>query len=322
MLRDFWRDFSTALDGTKDLRTTQVLDSLNDLLGPHIFPAKEDGSNPRACPSCENGQLSLKLGKFGAFIGCSNYPECKFTRTLSDRGEQAKGAEGDRPGVKVLGEDPKTGLEITLRDGRFGAYVQEGEGEKPKRSSLPKGLKAGRGDARKSHRSAVAAARSGETSGDRRADPRRHRALRLLCPAQEDLRQSRQGRRRAGDRRQSRHRSYRDQGSRRRLSAARAAKSARIGEHPEGGADFAQGRTVRALSRLGQGQRHSAARHGHDRPDAREGCRTAQGQGLRRPGRRARSRRPSRWRQDRRARGAVRALCLVGEGQRHPCRKT
>ena len=141
VLRDFWRDFSTALDGTKDLRTTQVLDSLNDLLGPHIFPAKEDGSNPRACPSCENGQLSLKLGKFGAFIGCSNYPECKFTRTLSDRGEQAKGAEGDRPGVKVLGEDPKTGLEISLRDGRFGAYVQEGEGEKPKRSSLPKGLK-------------------------------------------------------------------------------------------------------------------------------------------------------------------------------------
>ena len=101
------RDFSTALDGTKDLRTTQVLDSLNDLLGPHIFPAKEDGSNPRACPSCENGQLSLKLGKFGAFIGCSNYPECKYTRTLSDRGEQAKGAEGERPGVKVLGEDPK-----------------------------------------------------------------------------------------------------------------------------------------------------------------------------------------------------------------------
>jgi DNA topoisomerase-1 len=141
VLRDFWRDFSAALDGTKDLRTTQVLDSLNDLLGPHIFPAKEDGSSPRACPSCENGQLSLKLGKFGAFIGCSNYPECKFTRTLSDRGDAAKGAEGDRPGVRVLGEDPKTGQEISLRDGRFGTYVQEGEGEKPRRSSLPKGLK-------------------------------------------------------------------------------------------------------------------------------------------------------------------------------------
>ncbi len=141
VLRDFWRDFSAAIDSTKDLRTTQVLDSLNDLLGPHIFPAKEDGSNARACPICGNGQLSLKLGKFGAFIGCSNYPECKYTRTLSDRGESSGGAEGERPGVKVLGEDPKTGLEITLRDGRFGAYVQQGEGDKPPRSSLPNNLK-------------------------------------------------------------------------------------------------------------------------------------------------------------------------------------
>jgi DNA topoisomerase-1 len=142
VLRDFWAEFSVAIDGTKELRTTQVLDSLNDLLGPHIFPAKEDGSNPRACPSCNAGQLSLKLGKFGAFIGCSNYPECKYTRTLSDRGESAaKGVEGERPGVKVLGEDPKTGQEITLRDGRFGAYVQEGEGDKPKRSSLAANMK-------------------------------------------------------------------------------------------------------------------------------------------------------------------------------------
>ncbi len=141
VLRDFWRDFSAAIDGTRELRTTQVLDSLNDLLGPHIFPAKGDGSNPRACPSCADGQLSLKLGKFGAFIGCSNYPECKYTRTLSDRGgDQAKAADGERPGVKVLGEDPKTGQEITLREGRFGVYVQEGEGDKPRRSSLPKGL--------------------------------------------------------------------------------------------------------------------------------------------------------------------------------------
>ena len=139
VLRDFWADFSTALAATKDLRTTQVLDSLNELLGPHIFPAKEDGSNPRACPSCGTGQLSLKLGKFGAFIGCSNYPECKFTRTLADTNAESLG-DSDRPGVKVLGEDPETGDEITLRDGRFGAYVQQGEGEKPKRSSLPKTL--------------------------------------------------------------------------------------------------------------------------------------------------------------------------------------
>ena len=142
LLRDFWRDFSAAVDGTKDLRTSQVLDSLNDLLAPHIFPGKGDGSDPRACPACGNGRLSLKLGKFGAFIGCSNYPECRFTRTLSPPSGDT--AEGARPGVKVLGQDPESGAEITLRDGRFGAYVQEGEGsaeEKPKRASVPKTIK-------------------------------------------------------------------------------------------------------------------------------------------------------------------------------------
>eukprot|EP01037_Dinobryon_pediforme_P026611 gene26611-29193_t len=144
VLRDFWREFTAAIDGTKELRTTQVLDALNGLLGPHIFPAKADGGDPRACPSCGAGQLSLKLGKFGAFIGCSNYPECRYTRTLaaSAKGEEAAGEGGDRPGVKVLGIDPDTGDEVTLRDGRFGTYVQLGEGEKPKRSSLPKNLPA------------------------------------------------------------------------------------------------------------------------------------------------------------------------------------
>lgn len=88
------------------------------------------------------GRLSLKLGKFGAFVGCSNYPECRFTRTLSQQatGEGANGVEGDRPGVRCLGVDPDTSEEVTLRDGRFGPYLQLGEDEKPKRSSLPKGL--------------------------------------------------------------------------------------------------------------------------------------------------------------------------------------
>jgi DNA topoisomerase-1 len=144
LLRDFWNDFSGAVADIKDLRTGQVLDSLNELLGPHIFPGRGDGVDPRLCPLCGKGQLSLKLGKFGAFIGCSNYPECKFTRVLSPTG--AESSEGERPGVRVLGEDPETGEEITLRSGRFGEYVQQGEaekgeGEKPKRSSLPRGLK-------------------------------------------------------------------------------------------------------------------------------------------------------------------------------------
>lgn len=135
LLREFWREFSASIDETKDLRITEVLDNLNDLLGPHIFPEKEDGSDPRACPACENGRISLKVGKFGAFIGCSNYPDCNFTRKLADNGE-----DGGQPGTKLLGVDPDTGDEVTLRDGRFGPYVQLGEGDKPKRSSLPRGL--------------------------------------------------------------------------------------------------------------------------------------------------------------------------------------
>ena len=140
LLRDFWNDFSGAIGGIKDLGTRQVLDSLNELLGPHIFPSRGEGIDPRLCPLCNEGQLSLKLGKYGAFVGCSRYPECKYSRVLAPSGAEA--AEGDRPGVRVLGEDPSTGEEITLRNGRFGEYIQQGEGEKPKRSSLPKGLSA------------------------------------------------------------------------------------------------------------------------------------------------------------------------------------
>jgi DNA topoisomerase-1 len=137
VLQDFWVDFIGAVTDIKDLRVTEVLDALNDLLAPHIFPPKEDGSDPRQCPNCGVGKLSLKLGKFGAFIGCSNYPECRFTRQMTPGGD----AIGDG-GVKVLGTDPVNNLEVTLRSGRFGPYVQLGEavdGEKPKRAGLPKG---------------------------------------------------------------------------------------------------------------------------------------------------------------------------------------
>jgi DNA topoisomerase-1 len=142
VLRDFWRDFSAAIEGTKELRTGEVLEALSELLGPHIFPDKGDGSNPRACPTCGTGTLSLKLGKFGAFVGCSNYPECRYTRQLvapaagEEDGEGAS-AEG---GTRRLGTDPASGQDVTLRDGRFGPYVQLGEGDKPKRVSLPKGV--------------------------------------------------------------------------------------------------------------------------------------------------------------------------------------
>ena len=147
VLRDFWRDFSAAIDSTKELRTAQVLDALNELLGPHIFPDKGDGSNPRTCPTCGTGTISLKLGRYGAFIGCSNYPECRYTRQLAASGVEGngetEGAGGGEAGTKQLGKDAASGLDVTLRDGRFGPYVQLGEGEKPKRVSLPKGMAPG-----------------------------------------------------------------------------------------------------------------------------------------------------------------------------------
>ncbi|MEZ5827617.1 MAG: type I DNA topoisomerase [Hyphomicrobiales bacterium] len=137
VLRDFWREFMAAVNDIGDLRITQVLDALNDLLGPHVFPDTGEGGDPRACPSCGQGQLSLKVGKFGAFVGCSNYPDCRYTRQLAETGDKAALADG-----KVLGTDPETGFEVTVRTGRFGPYVQLGEAngdEKPKRGSIPKG---------------------------------------------------------------------------------------------------------------------------------------------------------------------------------------
>lgn len=138
VLRDFWKDFSGAVDGIKELRVTDVLDALNEELAPLVFPEREDGSNPRICPKCGSGNLSLKLGKFGAFVGCSNYPECGYTRQLD--GQNGNGENGAvEDGTKLLGKDPYTAEEITLRSGRFGPYVQRGEGKDAKRSSLPKG---------------------------------------------------------------------------------------------------------------------------------------------------------------------------------------
>ncbi|MCO5072859.1 MAG: type I DNA topoisomerase [Rhizobiaceae bacterium] len=137
VLRDFWNDFSGAVADIKELRVTDVLDALNEELAPLVFPAREDGSNPRICPKCGSGNLSLKLGKFGAFVGCSNYPECNYTRQLGGEanGDAAAGESGD----KALGKDPYTGEEISLRTGRFGPYVQRGDGKEAKRASLPKG---------------------------------------------------------------------------------------------------------------------------------------------------------------------------------------
>ncbi|MDQ0464100.1 DNA topoisomerase-1 [Caulobacter ginsengisoli] len=135
LLREFWTQFQGAVGDIGELRTSQVLDALNESLGPHIFPAREDGADPRTCPTCGTGRLSLKTGKFGAFIGCSNYPECRFTRPIAQPdGEGEAAAEGDRE----LGVNPKTMQTVWLKAGRFGPYVEEAA-DKPKRASLPKG---------------------------------------------------------------------------------------------------------------------------------------------------------------------------------------
>jgi len=133
LLRDFWKDFSATVGETKDLKIRDVIDELDKVLSPHIFPDGEPGMDPRKCPSCETGRLNLKLGRFGAFVGCTNYPECKFTRQIG-----AKPGDGDAGPVEI-GLYPGTEDKITLRTGRFGPYVQLGEGDKPKRSGLPKG---------------------------------------------------------------------------------------------------------------------------------------------------------------------------------------
>ena len=138
LLREFWSDFHVAAQAAGELRTTAILDALNESLGPHIFPAREDGGDPRECPLCKQGQLSLKTSRFGAFVGCSRYPDCKFTRPVASPDADGGGADG---GDRELGVDPVTGQPVQLKIGRFGPYVEvtpPGE-EKPKRSSLPKG---------------------------------------------------------------------------------------------------------------------------------------------------------------------------------------
>ena len=144
LLSDFWKAFSAAIDETKELRITHVIDKLDAELGPHFFPEREDGSNPRKCLSCEDGRLGLKLGRNGGFIGCSNYPDCGYTTTL----RVVTGDEDEDEvftGPKELGTDPETGLPVSMRKGPFGVYVQLGEAEKgskekPKRQSLLRGM--------------------------------------------------------------------------------------------------------------------------------------------------------------------------------------
>ena len=144
VMRAFWEAFSRAVDQTKELKISDVINALDQDLGEHFFPPKEDGSDPRLCPACNNGRLGLKLGRYGSFIGCSNYPACQYTRRLAiDTGEE--GGETLKEGMRALGAHPDTGEEITVRRGPYGLYVQEGDAgedkkKKPRRTSLPRGM--------------------------------------------------------------------------------------------------------------------------------------------------------------------------------------
>ena len=137
LLREFWKDFHPKTEEILGLTTRSVLDTLDEALAPFLYPPKADGSDVRVCPTCGSGRLSMKTSRFGPFVGCSNYPECRYTRPIGEK------EDGDSPsGDRELGVDDVTGMTVFLKSGRFGAYVQLGEGDKPKRSSLPKGWSA------------------------------------------------------------------------------------------------------------------------------------------------------------------------------------
>ena len=141
-LKEFWQQFTADIDETKDLRVSAVLDVLNEELGAYVFPRQDaDGNpieNPRQCPLCKEGELSMKLGRYGAFVGCSRHPECKFTRQFSADGDAAAAIN---PDGNELGLHPETGQMIYLKNGRFGPYVEMATDDKPKRASLTKAEK-------------------------------------------------------------------------------------------------------------------------------------------------------------------------------------
>ena len=138
VLSDFWTTFSKTAEKVMNMDGSKVIDSLNESLSPLVFPGKDDGTDPQSCPKCGKGRISLKLSRVGAFVGCSNYPDCRYTRQLGHVEERRTGTD-TREEVIVLGVDPDSGLEVSVRDGRFGVFAQLGVESNPKRVGLPKG---------------------------------------------------------------------------------------------------------------------------------------------------------------------------------------
>ena len=149
VVRDFWTDFKPKTEEIINVRNTIVIDALDEFLEPMMFAVATEGNDPRKCPSCDDGRLGLKTSRYGAFVGCSNYPECGFTRPFGRKANEAE--ESGESGPSVLGTDPETGEEVAVRSGRFGMYIQLGEtkkvakgekAEKPKRATIPKDMDA------------------------------------------------------------------------------------------------------------------------------------------------------------------------------------
>ena len=137
VLSEFWKDFKPKTEEVMEQKPSDITAQLDIFLEPYLFPAKEDGSDPRTCPKCADGKLALRGGRFGAFVACSNYPECKFTRRFAQNGGAG---DNEDTGPEELGVDPETGEKVNKLVGRFGPYVQRGEGKDAKRSSIPKDL--------------------------------------------------------------------------------------------------------------------------------------------------------------------------------------
>jgi DNA topoisomerase-1 len=136
VLETFWRDFKPKTAEVMEQKPSDITAELDTFLAPYLFPEREDGSDPRLCPKCGKGKLALRGGRFGAFVACSDYPECKFTRKFAQGG--ADGTTSDGP--EVLGTHPETGLEVSKKSGRFGPYVEMGEGKEAARASIPKDI--------------------------------------------------------------------------------------------------------------------------------------------------------------------------------------
>ena len=265
VMQAFWDQFSRAVEQTRDLKISDVIDALDQDLGEHFFPARTDGGDPRLCPVCHQGRLGLRLsGKYGSFIGCSNYPDCKYTRGLAiDAGEDA--GEVLKDGKRDLGHHPKTGEAVTLRRGPYGLYVQQGEADPDNKKVKPpphvpaEGLGGGRAHLGAGAGPSVLAAHRRRASRAQGGDRGRAGPLRAVRADGRHLCVARPGRRCSGGRAEPRRgRASQEAGQRALVGAASPGR--RAGDGPQG--------AVRALRPARPARRQPAAGSGHGGRDA------------------------------------------------------